>query len=93
MTHTGEGVFNLGTGHGYSVLDMVHAFEEANGVKVPYEITARRPGGVLNQFQAYSSNGCFCGSGAVPDSFITFSANSCMVSAVIQRFTPLMVIY
>ena len=36
MTHTGEGVFNLGTGHGYSVLDMVHAFEEANGVKVPY---------------------------------------------------------
>lgn len=44
MTHTGEGVFNLGTGHGYSVLDMVHAFEEANGVKVPYEITARRPG-------------------------------------------------
>ena len=44
MTHTGEGVFNLGTGHGYSVLDMVHAFEEANGVKVPYEVTARRPG-------------------------------------------------
>ena len=44
ISHTGEGVFNLGTGHGYSVLDMVHAFEEANGVKVPYEITARRPG-------------------------------------------------
>ena len=44
MSHTGEGIFNLGTGHGYSVLDMVHAFEEANGVKVPYEITARRPG-------------------------------------------------
>ena len=37
-------VFNLGTGTGYSVLDMVHAFEEANGVKVPYEIVARRPG-------------------------------------------------
>ena len=44
MSHTGEGIFNLGTGHGYSVLDMVHAFEEANGVRVPYEITARRPG-------------------------------------------------
>ena len=44
MAHTGEGVFNLGTGHGYSVLDMVHAFEEANGVKVPYEIAPRRPG-------------------------------------------------
>ena len=44
MSHTGEGVFNLGTGHGYSVLDMVHAFENANGVKVPYEIAPRRPG-------------------------------------------------
>ena len=42
--HTGEGVFNLGTGTGYSVLDMVHAFEKANGVPVPYEIAARRPG-------------------------------------------------
>ncbi len=44
MSHTGEGVFNLGTGHGYSVLDMVHAFERANGVKVPYAIAPRRPG-------------------------------------------------
>ena len=44
MSHTGEGVFNLGTGNGYSVLDMVHAFETANNLKVPYEITARRPG-------------------------------------------------
>ncbi len=35
MSHTGEGVFNLGTGHGYSVFDMVHAFEVANGVKKP----------------------------------------------------------
>ena len=37
-------VFNLGTGTGYSVLDMVKAFETANGVKVPYVITDRRPG-------------------------------------------------
>ena len=37
-------VFNLGTGHGYSVLDMVKAFEQANGVKVPYQIVDRRPG-------------------------------------------------
>lgn len=44
MTHTGEGVFNLGTGRGYSVLDMVRAFETANGVKVPYVIAPRRPG-------------------------------------------------
>lgn len=42
--YKGEGVFNLGTGVGYSVLDMVHAFERANGVQVPYEITDRRPG-------------------------------------------------
>lgn len=44
MEHTGESVFNLGTGHGYSVLDMVHAFETANHVSVPYVITGRRPG-------------------------------------------------
>ena len=42
--HAGEAVFNLGTGKGYSVLDMVHAFEDANGLKIPYEITDRRPG-------------------------------------------------
>ena len=42
--HTGAEVFNLGTGTGYSVLDMVKAFEKANGVAVPYQITPRRPG-------------------------------------------------
>ena len=42
--HTGTEVFNLGTGTGYSVLDMVKAFEKVNGVPVPYEITPRRPG-------------------------------------------------
>ena len=44
QTHKGENVFNLGTGHGYSVLDMVKAFERVNGVKIPHEITPRRPG-------------------------------------------------
>ena len=44
MDHKGEGVFNLGTGQGYSVLDMVHAFEKAAGVPVPYVIAERRPG-------------------------------------------------
>lgn len=39
-------VFNLGTGHGYSVLDVVKAFEKANGVKVPYSIKPRRPGDI-----------------------------------------------
>jgi len=44
MANKGEHVFNLGTGTGYSVLDMVKAFEQANGVSVPYEIAPRRPG-------------------------------------------------
>ena len=44
--HKGTEVFNLGTSVGYSVLDMVKAFEEANGVKVPYKITDRRPGDI-----------------------------------------------
>lgn len=43
-THKGENVFNLGTGTGYSVLDMVKAFERVTGQKVPYRITERRPG-------------------------------------------------
>ena len=42
--HKGESVFNLGTGNGYSVLDMVHAFEKVTGRKVPYRIAPRRPG-------------------------------------------------
>lgn len=44
MQHTGESVFNLGTGRGCSVLDMIHAFESVNGVKVPYVIAPRRAG-------------------------------------------------
>lgn len=40
--------WNLGTGQGYSVLDMVQAFERVNGVRVPYQITARRPGDVAS---------------------------------------------
>ncbi len=36
--------FNLGTGKGYSVLDLVHTFQRVNGVEVPYEIAERRPG-------------------------------------------------
>ena len=37
-------VFNLGTGVGYSVLDMVKAFNEANGLDLPYKVVDRRPG-------------------------------------------------
>ena len=39
-------VYNLGTGRGYSVLEMVAAFERASGRPVPYEIVARRPGDI-----------------------------------------------
>ena len=39
-------VFNLGTGTGYSVLDMVHTFIDANRVPVPYKIVERRPGDI-----------------------------------------------
>ena len=44
--NTGCEVFNLGTGTGYSVLDMVKTFVEVNGVQVPYKITERRPGDI-----------------------------------------------
>ena len=44
----GKGIFiyNLGTGTGYSVLDVVNSFEKSTGVKVPYKIAPRRPGDV-----------------------------------------------
>ena len=44
LGHRGESVFNLGTGHGCSVLEMVKTFERVNGVRVPYVIAERRPG-------------------------------------------------
>lgn len=39
-------VFNLGTGIGYSVLDVIKAFEEANNIKINYAISPRRPGDI-----------------------------------------------
>lgn len=47
----GLSIYNLGTGHGYSVLDVVKAFEKANGLKVPYSIKPRRPGDIAT---------CYC---------------------------------
>ena len=44
-------IYNLGTGHGYSVLDVVKAFEKVNGVKIPYVIKERRPGDIAT---------CYC---------------------------------
>ena len=42
----GLAIYNLGTGHGYSVLDIVNAFTRVNGVPVPYAIQPRRPGDI-----------------------------------------------
>lgn len=42
--------FNLGAGQGYSVLEVVRAFERASGHKLPYEIVARRPGDVASSY-------------------------------------------
>ena len=44
--HHGVEVFNLGTGIGYSVLDLLHAFETVNHINVPYRIAPRRPGDI-----------------------------------------------
>lgn len=45
-TRTGANVWNLGTGQGYSVLEMVRAFEAASGKAVPYKMAARRTGDI-----------------------------------------------
>lgn len=47
----GLAVYNLGTGHGYSVLDVVNAFIKVNGVDVPYAFKPRRPGDIAT---------CYC---------------------------------
>lgn len=46
LNHKGCEAFNLGTGHGYSVLDLVKTFERVNGISIPYEITDRRAGDI-----------------------------------------------
>ncbi|MEO3678529.1 UDP-glucose 4-epimerase GalE [Rheinheimera sp. FR7-31] len=46
--HSGIEAINLGTGTGYSVLDMVNTFSRVNGVAVPYTIAPRRPGDIAS---------------------------------------------
>lgn len=57
-------VYNLGTGKGTSVLELVHAFEEANNIKINYAITDRRPGDIAecyaNADKAYKEMGFKC---------------------------------
>ncbi len=49
-TNPGLVTYNLGTGHGYSVLELVAAFEQACGKKIPYRIVSRRPGDVATTY-------------------------------------------
>ena len=46
VTDNGVHVYNLGTGNGYSVLEVIHAFEKACGKKLPYRICPRRAGDI-----------------------------------------------
>jgi len=50
--HKGTEVFNLGTGAGYSVLDVVNTFSRVNGVEVPYVIAERRAGDLAEYYAA-----------------------------------------
>ena len=45
---TGVNIYNLGTGHGYSVLELIKTFEDVNNVKVNYKIVERRPGDIAS---------------------------------------------
>ena len=49
-TETGVKIYNLGTGIGYSVLDIVNNFNRVNNLNIPYEITDRRPGDIDEMF-------------------------------------------
>ncbi len=51
-TRRGVGIFNLGTGTGSSVLDVIHAFEEACGKTLPYEVKPRRAGDIAVNYAA-----------------------------------------
>ena len=46
LNQAGLDIYNLGTGTGYSVLDIVNTFERVNEIKIPYEIVGRRPGDI-----------------------------------------------
>ena len=59
--NTGCEVFNLGTGTGYSVLDMVESFVAANQVAVPYKIVERRPGDIATCYSDPSKSAMVLG--------------------------------
>lgn len=47
---SGFKVYNLGTGRGYSVLEVIAAFKAASGREIPYEIVDRRPGDIATSY-------------------------------------------
>ncbi len=49
---SGVHIYNLGTGHGYSVFDMIHAFEKACGKTLPYKVCPRRDGDIATCYAA-----------------------------------------
>nr|WP_165253937.1 UDP-glucose 4-epimerase GalE [Adlercreutzia sp. ZJ304] len=51
-TRRGVGIFNLGTGNGSSVFDVIHAFEKASGREIPYEVMPRRSGDIAENYAA-----------------------------------------
>lgn len=61
LPNSGLNIYNLGTGTGYSVLDIVKNFEKANNIKIPYVIKGRRPGDIAtcyaNAEKAYKELG------------------------------------
>lgn len=61
MRHTGCEVFNLGTGVGYSVLDLVKTFERVNGIRIPYEVVARRLGDIATCYADATKAGTVLG--------------------------------
>ena len=48
LTKEGFHIFNIGTGKGCSVLELIRTFEEVNNVKIPYKFVSRRPGDVAS---------------------------------------------
>ena len=50
LEFTGYNTWNVGTGKGYSVLEIVQAFESITGVKIPYNITSRRDGDIAESW-------------------------------------------
>lgn len=48
MNHAGIDAYNLGTGNGFSVLELIQTFEKVNHIEIPYQVTVRRPGDIAS---------------------------------------------